>query len=147
MLYHCTHDIEKLQKGITDTEKQFVDCLQQIKALGEEKERRQKELEDLRVAARQLVEVPDLLEDSATDGRSLLERLRGAPQKVLSFITEASTTYVSHALGLVKLFWPKARLEVLAQGVAADYSEEQFSEYLLEARPIAEKIVESIEQD
>jgi hypothetical protein len=91
--------------------------------------------------------VVDPLEDGTTDGRSLLERLHGAPQKVLSFIAEASTTYVSHALGLVNSFWPKARLEVLTQGVAVDYSEEQFSEYLLEARPVAEKIVESIEQD
>jgi hypothetical protein len=91
------------------------------------------------VAARHLVEVVDLLEDGAADGRSLLERLRGAPQKALKFVAKASTTYVSHALGLVKSFWPKARLEVLAQGVAADCSEEQFSEYLLEARPIAEK--------
>jgi hypothetical protein len=31
--------------------------------------------------------------------------------------------------------------------VAADCFEEQFSEYLLEARPIAEKIVESVIQD
>jgi hypothetical protein len=66
------------------------------------------------VAARQLVDVVDPLEDSAGDGRSLLERLRGAPHKVLSFVAEASTTYVSHALGLVKSFWPKARLEELA---------------------------------
>jgi hypothetical protein len=99
------------------------------------------------VAAQQLLEVVDPLEDDAADGRSLLERLRGALQKVLSFIAEASTTYVSHALGLVKSFWPKARLEVLAQGVAADCSEENFSEYRLGARPIAEKIVESLEQD
>jgi hypothetical protein len=120
ILYHRTDDVEKLQKVIADTKKQFVDCLQQIKTLGEEKEQRQKELEDLRVAARQLVEVVDPLEDDAADGRSLLERLRGAPLKVLSFIAEASTTYVSHALGLVKSFWPKARLEVLIQGVAAD---------------------------
>jgi hypothetical protein len=47
----------------------------------------------------------------------------------------------------VKSFWPKARLEVLAKGAAADCSKEQFSEYLLEARPVAEKIVESIIQD
>jgi hypothetical protein len=132
---------------IANTEQQFIDCLQQIKTLGEEKEQRQKELEDLRGAVRQLVEVVDPLEDGAADGRSLLERLRGASQKVLSFVTEASTTYVSHALGLVKLFWPKAQLEVLAQGVAADCSEEQFSEYLLEARPVVEKIVENIEHD
>jgi hypothetical protein len=38
MLYCRTDDIEKLQKVIADTEKQFIDCLQQIKMLGEEKE-------------------------------------------------------------------------------------------------------------
>jgi hypothetical protein len=38
MLYHHLDDIEKLQKVIANTEKQFVDCLQQIKTLGEEKE-------------------------------------------------------------------------------------------------------------
>jgi hypothetical protein len=108
MLYHRTDDVEKLQKVIANTEKQFDDCLQRIKTLGKEKEQRQKDLEDLRVAARQLVEVVDPLEDGAADERSLLERLRGAPQKVLNFVAEASITYVSHALGLVKSFWPKA---------------------------------------
>jgi hypothetical protein len=79
MLYRRINDVEKLQKAIADTEKQFVDCFQQIKTLGEEKEQRQKKLEDLRVAARQLVQVVDLLEDGAADGRSLLERLHRAP--------------------------------------------------------------------
>jgi hypothetical protein len=51
MLYRRTVDIERLQKVVTDTEQQFVDCLQQIKTLGEEKEQHLKELEDLRVAA------------------------------------------------------------------------------------------------
>jgi hypothetical protein len=59
MLYCRTDDVERLQKVIADTEQQFVDCLQQIKTLGEEKEQRQKELEDLRVAAQQLVEMVD----------------------------------------------------------------------------------------
>ena len=109
--------------------------------MGKEWEQRQKELEDLRMAAQQLVEVVDPQEGDAADKRSLLERLREALQKVLKFIAEAPITYVSLALGIVKSFWPKARLEVLTQGVAADCSEEQFSEYLAEARPVAEKIV------
>jgi peptidoglycan hydrolase CwlO-like protein len=50
ILYHHTDDVEKLQKVIADTEQQFTDCLQQIKTLGEEKEQRQKELEDVRGA-------------------------------------------------------------------------------------------------
>jgi hypothetical protein len=46
-----------------------------------------------------------------------------------------------------KVLWPQARLEVFEQGAAADCSEEQFSKYLLEARLVAEKIVESVIQD
>jgi hypothetical protein len=35
ILYHRTDDVEELQKVIVDTEQQFVECLQQIKTLGE----------------------------------------------------------------------------------------------------------------
>jgi hypothetical protein len=54
---------------------------------------------------------------------------------------------VGHALGLVKSFWPKARLEVLTEGAAADCTDENFREYLLEVRPVAEKIVGNMVQD
>jgi hypothetical protein len=73
MLYRRTDDVEKLQKVIADTEQQFADCLRQIKTLGEEKEQRQKELEDLRGAAQKLVDMVDPQEDSKTGERPLLE--------------------------------------------------------------------------
>jgi hypothetical protein len=41
MLYRRADEIEGLRKVMADTEKQLVDCLQQIKTLGEEKEQRQ----------------------------------------------------------------------------------------------------------
>jgi hypothetical protein len=141
MLYHRADEVEGLRKVMADTEKQFADCLQQIKTLGEEKEQRQKELNDLKMVAQELVEMVDPQEDGAEDGPPLLDRLRGAPQKILNFATEAATSYVGHALGLVKSFWPKARLEVLAEGAAAECTDENFREYLLEVRPVAEKIV------
>jgi hypothetical protein len=40
MLYRCADEVESLRKMMADTEKQLVDCLQQIKTLGEEKEQR-----------------------------------------------------------------------------------------------------------
>jgi chromosome segregation ATPase len=116
MLNHRADEVEKLRKVFADMEHQFVDCLQQIKTLGEEKKQRQKELDDLKAVAQELVEMVDPREDGAEDEPPLLDRLRGAPQKILNFVTEAATTYVGHALGLVKSFWPKARLEVLAGG-------------------------------
>jgi hypothetical protein len=89
----------------------------------------------------------DPQEDCEADERPLLERLLGVSQKVLSFLTEAPITCVSHALSFVKSFWPEARLEAFAQVVAAECSEEQFNEYLQEAQPVAVKIVKSVLQD
>jgi hypothetical protein len=147
MLYRRTDDVKRLQKVVADTEEQFADCLQQIKTLGEEKERRQKELEDLRGAAKKLVDMVDPAEEGEAGERPLLEQLLGAPQKVVKFLTEAPIACVSHALAFVKSFWPKAQLEMFAQAVAAECTEDQFNEYLQEAQPVAEQIVKNVLQD
>jgi hypothetical protein len=73
ILYRCTDDVERLQKVVADTEEQFADCLQQIKTLGEEKERRQKELKDLRGATKKLVDMVDSPEEGKAGERPLLE--------------------------------------------------------------------------
>jgi hypothetical protein len=82
--------------------------------LGKEKEQRQKELEDLRGAAKKLVDIVDPQEDGKVGEWPLLERLLRAPQKVVKFLTEAPIACVSHALSFVKSFWPEARLEAFA---------------------------------
>jgi hypothetical protein len=74
LLYRRTDDIERLQKVIGNTEQQFVDSLQGIKTLGEE-------LEGLRGAARELVDVVDPPEEGEANPRPLLERLREAQRK------------------------------------------------------------------
>jgi hypothetical protein len=100
LLYHRTDDVKRLQKVISDTEQQFVDGLQQVKTLGEKDERRQKELEDLRGAAQELVDMVDPPEEGVVNPRPLLERLRGAPKKVLKVFSEALVACVSNTLGL-----------------------------------------------
>jgi hypothetical protein len=147
MLYHRTDDVERLQKVVANTEEQFANCLQQIKTLGEEKERWQKELEDLRGAANQLVEMVDPPEEGDAGEQPLLEQLLRVPQKVIKFLTEAPVACVSHALAFVKSFWPEAQLEMFAQGVAVKCTEDQFNTYLPEAQPVAEQIVKNVLQD
>jgi hypothetical protein len=102
VLYRRTNNVKKLQKVIADTEKQFADCLQQIKTLGEKDERRQKELEDLRGAAQELVDMVDPPEEGEAGERPLLERFLGASQKVVKFLAEAPVACVGHALAFVK---------------------------------------------
>jgi hypothetical protein len=147
LLYRRTDDIERLQKIIDDTEQQFADCLQQVKTLGEEKGRWEKELEILREATQTLVDMVDPVEEGKADKQPLLERLRGAPERVVKFLMNAPAACVSHALAFVKSFWPEAPLGVFAQGVAAECTEDQFKKYLQEAQPVAEQIVQSVLQD
>jgi hypothetical protein len=136
-----------LQKVVGDTERQFVDCLQQVKALGEKDEQRQKELEDHKGAARGLVDMVDPPEEGEASPQPLLERLREAPKKVLKFLTKAPVACVGNALAIVKSFLPDARVEIFAQGIAADCTEDQFDRYLQEAQPVSEQIVQSVLQD
>jgi hypothetical protein len=86
LLYHRTDDIERLQKVIGDTERQFVDGLQRIKTLGEE-------LEDLRGAARELVDMVDPPEEGETSPQPLLERLPRPRRKY----SNSSPRLLSHA--------------------------------------------------
>jgi hypothetical protein len=140
LLYHHTDDVERLQKVIGDTEQQFIDSLQRIKTLGEE-------LESIRGAARELVDVVDPPEEGEANPRPLLDRLREAPKKVTKFLSKALVTCVNNALAIVKSFLPSAKLEIFAQGMAADCTEEQFDRYLLEAQLVSEHIVQSVMQD
>jgi hypothetical protein len=147
LLYRRTDDVKRLQKVISDTEQQFADCLQQVKTLGEKDEQRQKELEDLRRAAHELVNRVGPPEEGEASQRPLLERLREAPKKVLKFLSEAPVACVSNTFVFVKSFLLDAQLDIFAQGMAADCTKEQFDDYLREAQPVAEQIVQSVLQD
>jgi hypothetical protein len=50
-------------------------------------------------------------------------------------------------LGLVKSYWPKANLELLASGMSADCTEDKFRELVEEVKPVAQKLVDSLDQE
>jgi hypothetical protein len=86
-------------------------------------------------------------EEGETSPRPLLERLREALKKVFKFLSKAPVTCVNNALAVVKSFLPNAQLEIFAQGMAADCTEDQFDGYLLEAQPVSERIVQRVMKD
>jgi hypothetical protein len=147
MLYRRTDEVERLQKVIGDTERQFVDCLRQVKTLGEKDEQQRKELEELQGAAQELVDMVDPPEEGDASPRPLLERLHEAPKKVLKFLSEAPVACVSNALAYIKSFVPTVQLSIFTQGMAVDCPDERFEEYLQEAQPVAEQIVHNVLQD
>ena len=135
IMYRHTDAVEKLTKIKANADKQMVSDMKQIRELSQR-------LADLEVAAKVVV---DMVEDEGAAEKSLLEHLREAPQRLSSFFSETSRDYLAHALGLVKSFLPSVNLSFISDGVAVGCSEEQFSEYVAEMKPIADKVINSLE--
>ena len=113
----------------------MVSDMKQIRELSQQ-------LTDLEAAAKVVV---DMVEDEEAAGKSLLERLREVPQRLSSFFSETSREYLAHALGLIKSFIPSANLSLIGDGIAVGCSEERFSEYVVEMKPIADKVISGLE--
>ena len=86
-----------------------------------------------------------MVEEEGTGSKTLIERLREAPQRISSFFFDMSWDYLAHALGLVKSFLPSANLALISDGVAVGCSGEKFSEYVEEMKPIAVKVISGLE--
>jgi hypothetical protein len=85
--------------------------------------------------------------DSAdeSDG-SLADRLQKVPQKFAEYLAEASRNCVTQALGLVKSYYPWAKIGVLGDGMCSTCDHDQFVKFVEEAEPMADQIVKLIDQ-
>src|SRR6185503_14619530 len=97
-----------------DSDKQLVESMKQIKDLAADRDLKAKELADLEAAAQAIA---GMVEDGEAGDKTLVERLREAPQKITSFMSDTSKQYLAHALGLVKSFWPAANLALIGDGL------------------------------
>ena len=95
------------------------------------------------MAAQTVVDSIGLAEES---GSCLVDRLQRAPQKFAEYLAKASRSCVAQALGLVKSYWPLARIAVLGDGMCSKCGHDQFVKYVEEAEPMADQIVKLIEQ-
>ncbi|XP_039798552.1 uncharacterized protein LOC120663721 [Panicum virgatum] len=132
-------EVERLSKMRADADVQLVRSMQQIKDLAAERDLQ--ELADLKTAVQAVVDMVDPIEGGEAGGKSLVERLREAPQKITGFLSETSRQYAAHVLGLVTSYWPGANSTPLGDGLSAKCSDEKFAKYLDEAKPVADKIV------
>jgi hypothetical protein len=89
----------------------------------------------------------DPLEEGVVSNKTLLERLHETPQVISSYVSETTRTYVEHILGLFKPYWPKINLELLAIGMSIDCTDDKFKELVEEVKPVAQKLVDSLEQE
>ena len=142
IVYCHTDAVEKLSKIKADADKQMIRDMKQIIDLAADRDQKAQQLADLEAAAQVVV---GMVEDEEAVEKSLLECLREASQRLSSFFSDTSRDYLAHALGLVKSFLPSVNLSFIGDGVVIGCSEEKFSEYVAEMKPIADKVISSLE--
>jgi hypothetical protein len=107
LIYHHSDDIYLLTKQLEDANKQLLECMQQIRSMAEEKELRQKQLEDLKGATRVIVDMVDPPEEGVVDNRTMLECLHVAPQKISATFRKRPRCTWRTFLGLSSHFGPR----------------------------------------
>jgi hypothetical protein len=72
----------------------------------------------------------------------LVDRLREAPSRLVTYVKHLAKSIPNQILSYMKLYFPKAPVDVVIGGLAANYTDEQYLELLEQMVPIAEQVAE-----
>jgi septal ring factor EnvC (AmiA/AmiB activator) len=125
------------------SDRDLVNCYKSLQKLNEdcEKLRAQlKELEEVVVpVARLLVPHP-----GGPKIAPLVDLLKEAPSRLATFVKHLVKSITNQVLAFMKSYFPKAPVDVVAGGLAANCTDEQYVELLEQMAPIAEQVAEKL---
>jgi hypothetical protein len=74
----------------------------------------------------------------------LVDRLKEAPGRLATYVKHLAKSILNQVLVYVKSYFPKALIDVVAGGLAANCTDEQYKELLEQMAPIAEQVAEKL---
>jgi hypothetical protein len=74
----------------------------------------------------------------------LVDRLKEAPSCLAAYIKHLVKSIPNQVLAFMKSYFPKAPVDVVASGLAANCTNEQYAELLEQMAPIAEQVTEKL---
>jgi hypothetical protein len=121
----------------------LVNCYKSLQKLGEDCEKLWGQLKELEEAvlpiARLLVPHP-----GGPKIAPLVDQLREAPGRLATYVKHLAKSIPNQVLAFMKSYFPKAPVDVVAGGLAANCTDEQYAELLEQMAPIAEQVVEKL---
>jgi septal ring factor EnvC (AmiA/AmiB activator) len=125
------------------SDRDLVNCYKSLQKLNEDCEKLQaqhKELEEVALPiARLLVPHP-----SGPKIAPLVDRLKEAPSRLATYVKHLAKSIPNQVLAFMKSYFPKALVEVVAGGLAANCTDEQYAELLEQMTPIAKQVTEKL---
>jgi hypothetical protein len=74
----------------------------------------------------------------------LVERLKEASSRLATYVKHLVKSIPNQVLAFMKSYFPKAPVDVVVGGLAANCSDQQYAELLEQMAPIAEQVTEKL---
>jgi hypothetical protein len=74
----------------------------------------------------------------------LVDRLKEAPGCLTTYVKHPAKSIPNQVLAYMKSYFPKAPVDVVAGGLAANCTDEQYKELLEQMAPIAKQVAEKL---
>jgi hypothetical protein len=120
-----------------------VNCYKSLQKLNEDREKLRGHLKELEEAAlpiaRLLVPHP-----GGPKIAPLVDRLKEAPGRLATYVKHLAKSIPNQVLAFMKSYFPKAPVEVVAGGLAANCTDEQYTELLEQMAPLVEQVAEKL---
>jgi hypothetical protein len=70
--------------------------------------------------------------------------MKEAPSHLATYVKYLAKSILNQVLAYMKSYFPKAPIDVVAGGLAANCTDEQYAELLEQMTPIAEQVIEKL---
>jgi hypothetical protein len=123
------------------SERDLVNCYKLLQKLNEDCEKMRAQLKELEEAALPIARVPH---PSGPKIAPLVDQLKEAPSRLAAYVKHLAKSIPNQVLAFMKSYFPKALVDVVAGGLAANCTDEQYAELLEQMAPIAEQVADKL---
>jgi hypothetical protein len=139
LAYECDKHMEL--RIASDSE--LVNCYKSLQKLNKDCEKLRGQLKELEEAALPiamlLVPHPGGLKIAP-----MVDRLKEAPGRLATYVKHLANSIPNQVFAYMKSYFPKAPVDVVAGGLAANCTDEQYAELLEQMAPIAEQVARKL---
>jgi Tfp pilus assembly protein PilO len=122
------------------SDRDLINCYKSLQKLNEDCEKLRAQLKELEEAVTRLL-VPH---PSGPKIAPLVDRLKEAPSRLAAYVKHLAKSIPNQVLAFMKSYFAKAPVDVVAGGLAANCTDEQYAELLEQMAPIAEQVADKL---
>jgi hypothetical protein len=125
------------------SDRYLVNCYKSLQKLNEDCEKRRAQLKELEEVA---LPIASLLvpHPGCPKIAPLVDGLKEAPSRLATYVKHLAKSIPNQVLAFMKSYFPKAPVDVVAGGLAANCTDEQYAGLLEQMAPIAEQVAEKL---